>query len=356
MTPPEVVLDRLIGSQNGPKQPFAGYIGKLDLDKVEPESLRNLLKFLQENANRALGLEGYNASGGAKHPPYHFDFLEVSGTIVNAHALQHEGYAFIVMTLPLVELLLNVSLMLSESVPVRQLLGISSARENQDPFRFTLFQLQFDFLLGHEYTHHVHRHCAQDERASLSVWTEFLKDEEDGGLEQQAQELDADGYSSYLLLANLLQDENRYAVSLIALGRDERRGAAGDELLFTVFFVVVLNVFCAFWRKQTEVSGLYKLRHPPPPVRINNIIQVAQMYAGQNGPVADTWFQPSRFTELLRIAAAAIPGSESASRHEIARSHCCGARKASGTAESFSISSRRFARRATKDPAGGPVR
>lgn len=51
--------------------------------------------------------------------------------------------------------------------------------------------------------------------------------------------------------------------------------------------------------------------HPPPPVRINNIIQVAQMYAGQNGPVAATWFQPSRFTELFRIAAAAIPGSDS---------------------------------------------
>jgi len=108
VTPPEVVLDRIIRSQNGPKQPFAGYIGKSDLDKVKPESLRDLLKFRQENANRALGLEGYNASGGTEHPPYHFDFLEVSGTTVNAHAFQHEGFAFIVMTLPLVELLLNL--------------------------------------------------------------------------------------------------------------------------------------------------------------------------------------------------------------------------------------------------------
>ena len=33
------------------------------------------------------------------------------------------------------------------------------------------------------------------------------------------------------------------------------------------------------------------------------------MFAGQNGPVADTWFQPSRFTELFRTAAATIPGS-----------------------------------------------
>ena len=134
-------------------------------------------------------------------------------------------------------------------------------------------------------------------------------DEDDGSLAQQAQELDANGYSSYLLLANLLKDENRYAVYLGALGRDERRSEASDELLFTVFFVVVLNVFCAFWRKRTDVSELYKLPHPPPPVRINKVIRVAQMYAGQNGPVADTWFQPSRFTELFRIAAGSHSGT-----------------------------------------------
>ncbi len=269
------------------------------------------MKFLQQNANEALRLEGINASGGTEHPPYHFDFLEVSGSIANAHAFQHEGFAFIVMTLPLVELLLNLSFTLSQSPPVRQLLGIGSAPLIQDPFRFTLFQLQFDFLLGHEYTHHVHRHCARSATGSLSVWTEFLKAEDSGSLEQQAQELDADGYSSYLLLANLLQDENRYATVLEAMGYASHRSAASDELLFTMFFVVVLNVFCAFWRKRTEVAGLYQLVHPPPPVRINNIIQVSQMYTGQNGPVASTWFNPSRFMELFRIAAAAIPGSES---------------------------------------------
>ncbi len=311
MNHPEVVLHRLVTSHNGPKQQFEGYIGKLDLDKVEPESLRNLWKFLQQNANEALRLEGINASGGTEHPPYHFDFLEVSGSIANAHAFQQDSFAFIVMTIPLVELLLNLSLALSQSPLVRQLLGIGSAPLNQDPFRFTLFQLQFNFLLGHEYTHHVHRHCEPRPTGSLSVWTEFLKDEDSGSLEQQAQELDADGYSSYLLLANLLQDENCYASVLEAMGHAAHRTAASDELLFTMFFVFVLNVFCAFWRKRTEVAGLYQLVHPPPPVRINNIIQVAQMYAGQDDPVASTWFRSSRFTELFRIAAAAIPGSGS---------------------------------------------
>jgi hypothetical protein len=92
------------------------------------------------------------------------------------------------------------------------------------------------------------------------------------------------------------------------MGQPQQRSAASDELLFTVFFVVVLNIFCAFWVKRAEVASLYKLVHPPP-ARINSIIRVAQMYAGQNGPVADTWFHPSRFTELFRTAAATILGS-----------------------------------------------
>ena len=304
---PDVILHHLITSLNGPGQEFEGYVGKLDLDKVEPESFRDLLKFRQQNTSAALSLEGYNASGGTEHPPYYCDFLEVTRGIANAHAFQHDGFAFIVMTQPLVELLLNLTFDLSQSPPVRQLLGISAAPVDRDGIHLALFRLQFDFLLGHEYTHHVHRHCAPEQ--TLAVRTEFLKEEEDGSLERQAQEIDADGYSSYLVLANLLQDENRCTSVLEGLGHAAHRSTASDELLFTAFFVVVLNVFCAFWRKRTEVAALYKLVHPPPPVRINNIIQVAQMFAGQNGPVADTWFQPSRFTELFRTAAATIPGS-----------------------------------------------
>ena len=83
---PDVVLHRLITSLNGPGQEFEGYVGKLDLDKVKPESFRDLLKFQQQNASGALSLEGYNASGGTEHPPYHFDFLEVTRGIANAHA------------------------------------------------------------------------------------------------------------------------------------------------------------------------------------------------------------------------------------------------------------------------------
>jgi hypothetical protein len=83
VTYPDVVLHHLMTSNNGPGQEFEGYIGKQDLDKVDPESWRNVLKTLHEGTNLALGNEGFNASGGAVHPPYYFEFLEVKGQITN---------------------------------------------------------------------------------------------------------------------------------------------------------------------------------------------------------------------------------------------------------------------------------
>ena len=139
------------------------------------------------------------------------------------------------------------------------------------------------------------------------MWTEFLRDEKKRRLrEKQGHELDADGYSAYLLLANLLQDENRYASVLQAMGHAEKR-----TLLVTncchCFFIIVLNVCCAFWRERTEVSCLYNScilhrRYESTPS------SGWRRCCRENGPVAKTWFHPSRFTGLFRIAAMNIPG------------------------------------------------
>ena len=59
MAYPDVVLHHLITSNNGPGQEFEGYLGKLDLDKVEPEPWSDLLKTLHEGTNLALSLEGF---------------------------------------------------------------------------------------------------------------------------------------------------------------------------------------------------------------------------------------------------------------------------------------------------------
>jgi hypothetical protein len=303
--PPEVILDRWVRTQLRNDPEFSGYVGKLDIERVEPPSWRSSLYLIQDTMNEALRLEGVNASGGVEHPPFHFDYLDVAEGITNAHAFQHADFAFIVVTLPMVELVWHLSRQLSQSPLVVKLLGLDPV--DPDKLHGLLFQIQLDFLVSHEYTHHVHRHCVASHKGAAGVWTEFVNDARCGSINSQAQELDADGYAAYLVLAHLLRGERRQS-ALAELGRADMTD--GDELLLRCFFLAVLAFFCEFWRGNIDRVSVYQSTHPSPPVRIKYMIQVAEMWCGQNGSLPQSWFSPARFQELFHAAAEIIGGTD----------------------------------------------
>jgi hypothetical protein len=140
------------------------------------------------------------------------------------------------------------------------------------------------------------------------LWTEFLREEMGGTIHLQAQELDADGYAVYLVLAHLLRGERR-ASALALLGRADTPGLDGDELLLTCFFLSVLAFFCAFWRGGVDMASIYQFRHPPPPVRIKYLLQVTEMWSGQNESVPPSWFVPARFQALFGVAPDVMGGT-----------------------------------------------
>lgn len=308
MAPPEVILDRWVRTQLRNEPGFSGCLGKLEIERVESPSFRSFLYLIQKAMNEALGSEGVNASGGIEHPPFHFDYLEVSDGIKNALAFQHEDFSFIVVTLPMVELLWHDSRRLSKSPLVARLLGLDPGTTEQDALQGLLFQLELTFLVSHEYTHHIHRHCAEAQRGVPGVWTEFRMHATWGSIDSQAQELDADGYAAYLVLAHLLRGKRRKS-ALLELGRTGTPGTGGDELLLACFFLAVLAFFSALWREGVDMASVSRLTHPPPPVRIKYAIQVTEMWCGQNGPLPQSWFSPARFQELFRAAAEAIEGT-----------------------------------------------
>lgn len=305
MTAPEVILDRFVRTQLRNERGFSDYVGKLDIERVESPSFRSFLHLMQKTMNETLRLEGVNASGGVQHPPFHFDYLAVGAGIRNALAFQHADFSFIVVTLPLVESVWHLSRRLSRSPIVVELLHLDPATVAPDAFQGLLFGIQLAFLVSHEYTHHVHRHCAESHGGLIGVWTEFLHDTTCGNMNSQAQELDADGYATYLVLAHLLRGEMRPS-ALAELGRADMPGTDGDALLLTCFFLAVLAFFCEFWRGDIDMASVYKFRHPPPPVRIKYMIQIAEMWCGQNGSVPQSWFSPARFQELFRAASEVI--------------------------------------------------
>lgn len=249
--------------------------------------------------NTALGLENVNASGGVEHPPFHFDYLEVNDGTKNAHAFQHEAFSFIVVTMPLVQLLWDLSLRLSDSPPVLQLLGIDYGLVRKEAVHALLFQFQLTFLVSHEYTHHVHRHCDGYEDGMAGEWTEFQQVGTSGGMECQAQELDADAYAIYLVLANFVRGGGRSG-ALVQIEKQSLSGVEGDSLLLMYFVVAVTGLFCAFWSENIEMESVWQFRHPPAPVRIDYAIRVAQMWCGQNESVSQAWFAAERLQGIFR--------------------------------------------------------
>ncbi len=254
--------------------------------------------------NQALRSENANASGGTSHPPFHFDYVEVDGGSKNAHAFEHAGFSFIVVTRPLVEMLWDLSRRLSQSALVLQLLGIDREVVRLEAFQALLFQWELAFVVSHEYTHHIHRHSGS---SSDRLWSEFTGSRPPGELEHQAQELDADGYALYLTLANYVRGAARQN-ALAQVGMQNCTGLQGDEFLITGFFVALTALFCSLWPENVPLESVSQRPHPPAPVRIEHAIRIAAMWSNQNTSVPESWFSSERFQAIYLAATSAVSG------------------------------------------------
>lgn len=208
------------------------------------------------------------------------------------------------MTLPIVELIFEISQQLSRIAGITRFLLLNPESINPDVLHGLLFQIQMNFLVSHEYTHHVHRHCVQAS-ALTQLHNELPIGRGYGGIDPQAQELDADGYAVMLVLAHLLRGERRTS-ALEALGQGGLPTLAGDEVLLLCFLLTAFAYFCSFWRAEASIISLYDLTHLPPPIRIKYVIEVAKMWCSVNDSLPTTWFDPARLQRLFSAAAEII--------------------------------------------------
>jgi hypothetical protein len=305
-TPPEVILDRYVKAYF----PKDLYFGKLAIESVSSPTLRGFLHFIQEGMNDGLRMENPNASGGIKHPPFHFDYLD--STIRNAHAIEHDSYWFIIVTLPLVESVMDISHRLSESSAVLQAMNLDPAAFATDYLWGVLSSIQLLFLASHEYTHLVHQHSSR--RARGEMWSELMPQTSVGSIDCQAEELDADGYSAYLTFASLFRSERR-GRTLSELGQLHLSEVDGDELLMSCFFIAIMAYFSTSWPEKISMP-FDELTHPPAPVRIDHLTQVANMWCGQFGTLDQSWFKSPRLTSLFQAAALEVDKTTQQTRDE----------------------------------------
>ena len=300
--PPEVLFHRYFQTLSPADRET--YKGKKDLDRLQQPTVQSLLVAIQKQFNEALRDEKKNVPEHVDHPPFHFDYIDSSTP--NALAFRYEGYSFVGITVALIETLWDVCFRLSRSEAVATRLGVRLTPEEHDKHHVVLFRTQLNFVVSHEYTHHVHGHVAP--RMSASMFSnEILDDGETGNLVQQTLEAYADGYAVYHVLANLIDGGGRaQEVSLLKL--EAEPSGVQDGVLFSCFVVAVGAFLFVRPPDALDNARIYKLTHPPQAARMNCLMQQAISWCKQNRPGLEAWMTLDRFQMLMKGVAEATWG------------------------------------------------
>ena len=279
------------------------YRGKLDLDVIEPPQ-RDLLRALQDNLNEALRNERQNVPEHVPHPPFYMDFIDSDDA--NAMAFTEGDYSFIGITVALIRRIWDICLPLVQAPEIGFLLNLPlDTEERRTSLHALLFRLQLNFVATHEYTHHVHGHT---EGSTLdSRFANEIDAAEEGDLEMQVFELDADTYGIYQVLANLYHAERAYAAELLGFnGADPDRE---DKKLFACFVIAVGSFL--FVRRSTVLTpeNIYTLSHPAQATRMDFIMRQAVSWCRIHRPTLAEWMTPETFDRIMStVAVVMMPG------------------------------------------------
>lgn len=273
------------------------YKGRHDLSSLPP-TIRDQLRLIQQTFNEALRNEKQNVPEHVEHPPFHLDFIDSS--IPNALAFQYQDHSFIGITIALVYSVSDVCLSLSTSETIATLTGVQPSREQYNGLHAVLFSVLLAFIVSHEYTHHVHGHAVSE----LTSGSLFLHEILDAGhihnLDAQIQEVVADGYAIYHVLANFLNGAGRSW--LVVLGLSTAEVSTQDQVLLSLVVIAAGAYLVLRQPPPLSPADIYKLSHPPQIVRMECLMQEVLNWCRQNRPELQTFMTPSRYQQLMNAA------------------------------------------------------
>jgi hypothetical protein len=299
---PEEIFDEAFANCNPEDQKH--YKGRHDLSGLPPEVQRQL-RLIQAVFNGSLQNEKF-VPEHVTHPPFHVDY--VKSDVQNALAFRYDGYSFIGITVPLIYAVSHVCLGLSKSPTVSALLRVQLSDEDYNKLHAALFFNLVAFIVAHEFTHHVHGHVCTGVGTVFA--NEILDTARNGNLRWQIQEVAADGYSIYHVLANLFAGGRATAVTALGL-ESEDPGVRDEVLLSLVVIAVGAYLFVRPLPTLNEIN-VYAATHPPQAARMDCIMQEAMNWCGQNKPPLQSWMTPPRFQELMDAATEATLGMSGA--------------------------------------------
>ena len=184
-----------------------------------------LLAKIKSSFNQALANQRGNDPLRPIGEVYFFDYID--SPVQTAIAFVHMGVRFIGVTVQMVDDLTKLASHVASVPAIQEELEVSHV--SPSTVATMIAYLSCAFVIGHEYTHHYFGDLGSSES------TAFDEHEErgDGGVEQQARELNADGYSSWLVLNQLLNAESRAHWTSV-LGLSGRARGDVDRILTSI--------------------------------------------------------------------------------------------------------------------------
>jgi hypothetical protein len=242
-----------------------------------------------------------------EHPPFHVDYVD--SDVQNALAFRDEDYSFIGITVPLIYATSDVCLLLSKSTSVAAFLRARPSAGEYNEVHAVLFHTLISFIVAHEFTHHVHGHVCSPVSSGVFP-NEILDTGSHGSVRAQIEEIVADGYAIYHVLAALFDGSGRSWLTVLRL--DQEQANVQDEALLSL---VILSVGAyLFMRPAPDLSriDIYKLTHPPQVARMDFLRQEIMNWCRQNRPRLLEWMTPKRFQQIMDATTEATLGIRAA--------------------------------------------
>lgn len=251
-------------------------------------TLAAFLEGVCKTLTEALNNEKKNVPGHVPHSPFQCVFSDSDEPQANAMLI--EGVSVIWITTGMLGFVWTTCDLLSKSEHVIQL--FNHAPTNQ--IHAALFQTQLSFILCHEYAHHVHGHSAH---TSFGL--------EDGDIQTQVFEVDADCYAIYFVLAFLIKGEGR-AGAVERLNCADANSGAQEEALFASFVLATGGFLYATPPAPLDTTRIFQQRYPPLAARMNWITHSAIDWCDQNRPRLREWMTLDKWRVLMLFAAIAV--------------------------------------------------
>lgn len=284
------------------------YRGRARLDQLRGRTLPpNLLIDIRHMLNESLSLEKKDIREHVPHDPFHLDYID--SDLPNALAFCYLGYAFIGITIPLTTMLWDICRLLSASTPLVTVLGLDAHECDRDMLHVVLFRVILNFVVAHEWAHHVSGHVSRQSRQR--IWVEEVRLGSAGGsMETQSLEADADGYAAYFGLAHLIDspDGRPHAVELLKL--EDVPLDVQEQILFSCFLAAFAGFVFALPAPSLDKDSLARLSHPPQAARLHVLMQHAVMWCTQNRRLLANWMTVDRFQMLMGTIANTLSGGE----------------------------------------------